>query len=565
MWKILNNTSLDDMAKKYNYTAHKVKSIADLKQLEDAIRKYGNYSKTDYRRAISEAESSAMPSRLQRRLRNNIFPLIMAPGSKSQDDCKKANNDILKNEEDAKFFAQTFKASDFTLKEGFIEINGWKLKTKRVHTVHPSWLEGIDHVFHIAKETNKGKQFHFVPYTDLSVLLNAIQDKVNQQQECKIIAAYNVFKESLPSEIDHYINKRLIDNAPKHQGASVLYLYRKLIAYKLLNQETSFEDFDNSLDKSTIRIKLDKLSIYDGYIEFNPKHIDFIEDLSWESFKDWMIDCRCSMFFRRWDSEIKEIFENQLSSYLNQRVSGQLIRINTYMSRQSFIDSFCTAVMHPFWTQISSSNKFISQRKYLFIPFSYLMNEENDGASILSYLNERELSEALCSERSDLGKSLDSVITKQLKDYQCEGFEQKLKEILCSETYFQLREITQYYRNREEIRGWYDNSSQFLRIFRFYENCAHYSDDDYYNGSWGKSTEYHVSHLVIDMKCHQIILSPTNFKYSRYRFIVASDSSLEVAALVILKYFASDIQNKRQYFTLPKIFEHFGIYSLYKY
>lgn len=552
------------MAKKHNYKVYKIQSIDDLQQLEDAIRIHGNFSKSDYKRAVIEAQNSTMPSRLQRRLRHDIYPLIMMPGSKCQDDVI-SKKDAARKEEEERFFASTYKASDFSLNEGFIEINGWKLKTKRVHRVHPSWLEDIDHEFHIAKEQNKGHQFHFVPYTDLSLLLDAIQEQVNEQEERKIKKAYDTFKESLPIEIDHFINKRLLDNAPKHQGASVRSLYQKLIAFKLLDPKTSLESFDNSLDMCSLRIELSNLTIYDGYIEFNPENIEFIEDLSWDNFKDWMIDSSCSEYFRRWGNEIKEVFNNQLYRYLNQQLTGQMIRIYTHLSRQSFIEAFCIAEKHPFWLRKGNSCMFASQSKYLFIPYSYLMHAENDGATILSYLDDNLMSEDLCSDKSDFAKDLDSTIAERLNDYQCDGFEQKLKEILCRDTRFQLREITQYYRNREEIRGWYNYDSQSLRIFRFYENCAHYSDDDWYNGFWGKSTEYHVSHLVLDKQYHQIILSPTNIKYSIYRFNVTSESSLELAALVILKYFASNIQNKRQYFTLPKIFEHFGIYSLYKY
>lgn len=89
----------------------------------------------------------------------------------------------------------------------------------------------------------------------------------------------------------------------------------------------------------------------------------------------------------------------------------------------------------------------------------------------------------------------------------------------------------------------------------FGENCSHLSDWDNSWWNWFKNTEFHTSHLVIDYDNHELTLIPSDAKYSIYRFSVSTQrATMEEAALVLIKYFTSSLDNKRQNFSIPLIF-----------
>lgn len=96
----------------------------------------------------------------------------------------------------------------------------------------------------------------------------------------------------------------------------------------------------------------------------------------------------------------------------------------------------------------------------------------------------------------------------------------------------------------------------------FGENCSHLSDWDNSWWNWFKNTEFYTSHLVIDHDNHELTLIPSDAKYSIYRFSVSTQrATMEEAALVLIKYFTSSLDNKRQYFSIPLIFREWGIYN----
>lgn len=187
------------------YSTFKVCQLEDIDTLISLIKMKGNFRLKDYIRIIRKVEKTDMPSRLKKKMRQHVLPLVIENNPKEiaeqqtktiserLDDLKSTIkefeseqniNDEKNNNEN--FWNKEYKASDFTIIKGDISILNYHLKSKRITTIKPKWLVGIEHVFRIAPEVRKKakahtNQFHFVPYTDLSYLLNEVKRKVDEK------------------------------------------------------------------------------------------------------------------------------------------------------------------------------------------------------------------------------------------------------------------------------------------------------------------------------------------------------------------------------------------------
>ena len=182
------------MAKIFSYSSFKIIKIKDIDTLISLIKTKGNFNIKDYESLLRKATKSPQPARIRRRLIKEVYPLIGIVVPASNNNVSEATHTspltqplLHSKKEEKDFWNKDYKASDFVITEGKISIGKYFLKSVRIHEIHPSWLRDIKHIFHIAPECNrKGeKRFHFVPYTDLSLLLNDVSEqkeiqKINQ-------------------------------------------------------------------------------------------------------------------------------------------------------------------------------------------------------------------------------------------------------------------------------------------------------------------------------------------------------------------------------------------------
>ena len=96
------------------------------------------------------------------------------------------------------------------------------------------------------------------------------------------------------------------------------------------------------------------------------------------------------------------------------------------------------------------------------------------------------------------------------------------------------------------------------RVLSFIENAWHSSDYTY-----NKMGDVHRSYLVISKSKTCITLIPSDKKYSNYVFIV-KDGFDEIATALLVGYFRSSIENKRENLIIKSLFQKFGIIEFRK-
>lgn len=92
------------------------------------------------------------------------------------------------------------------------------------------------------------------------------------------------------------------------------------------------------------------------------------------------------------------------------------------------------------------------------------------------------------------------------------------------------------------------------RLLSFNEDASHCSDDDY--GKYGYS---HRSYIIVNERFIKLI--PSDKKYREYLFDIREGRE-EIALALIVGYFKSLINNKRQRFLIEPLFNDFGIYKV---
>ena len=169
------------------YLNFTIRQVKDVDNLVSIIESNGNFLIQDYNRFVRHAERSNQPSRILRRLKSKIFPFI----GNTLDISKKIKT--RENSINDDFWEKDYYASDFKLNNGSISIGKYILKSVRIKKTHSSWLNNIEHIFHISPVYNGEKQmcqfeFHFEPYTDLSLLLNEIHKKKEDEYKKQVFA-----------------------------------------------------------------------------------------------------------------------------------------------------------------------------------------------------------------------------------------------------------------------------------------------------------------------------------------------------------------------------------------
>lgn len=205
----------------------------------------------------------------------------------------------------------------------------------------------------------------------------------------------------------------------------------------------------------------------------------------------------------------------------------------------------------------------IESPKHFDFPISFLSKSVNEGFSVLCNIHYELLKTVLFSEIYKFSDETEKSVQSKAKRFKATDNQDRLKKILSSPLQSHIRIVTDYYKSRLSLRGSYHlRDLEECTILEFSENCSHFSDWD--NSWWNffKSTEFHKSHLIIDYDSHELTLIPSDHKYSIYRFsVVTQRGSMNEAALVLIKYFTSSLENKRQYFRIPLIFREWGLYN----
>lgn len=552
----------------YNYRQHKVSTIQDVDVLEELVVQHGNFTFKDFNYLWKQALESETPSRIKNRLNRKLKPLITKVEENKKSTPKKTQTSPIPIQSIAAkpkpdIFGKIYHASDFSFDDGMIILGDWKLRSKRIKKVHPSWLELIDHEFKIACESKKLKLFHFVPYTDLSFILNAVAEKVKEQEERKRRLAFENDKDRLATQIEVFLNNSMcnIYEDDTHLRHKAINLYNIIAKSGIV--DIPKEDLIGSVHECNLRVPFEDVEIYDGYIVCNMQRCGFVNAPEWEQCKDYLWDDFSKKYFHVFEEELIAIFERQLAIIKDKIDSVRTLRINTYLSAKSFEEAMSTKYRQPVLIVGANAMMETETPKHLAFPISFLSKSVNEGFSVLCTIHYDLLKTVLFSEKYKFSDETETSVQSKAKRFKTTDPQDSLKKILSSPLLPGVRIVTDYYKSRLSLRG-----SLYLReidkctILVFGENCSHLSDWD--NSWWNcfKGTEFHISHLVIDYDNHELTLIPSDEKYSIYRFSVSSQrATMDEAALVLIKYFTSSLDNKRQYFRIPLIFREWGIYN----
>lgn len=552
----------------YNYRQHKIYTIRDVDLLEELVVRHGDFTSKNFNYFWRQALESETPSRIKNRLNRKLKPLIRKDVEKKKSIPKNmpiVSQSIQHIADNPKpdIFGNIYHASDFLFEDGVIRLGDWKLRSKRIKKVHSSWLELIDHEFKIACESKKLKLFHFVPYTDLSFILNAIAEKIEEQEERKTRQAFEKDKERISAQIGVFLNNSMCsiyedDNLLRHRAVN---LYDLMVNHGLVN--TTKDEFINSVHECNLSVPLEDVEVYDGYILCHLHKCEFVNTPEWEQCKDYLWDDFPKKYFRVFENELTTIFQQQLANIKKQIDSDRTIRINTYLSAKSFVEAISTKYRLPLLLAGTMPTAVPEPPKHITFPVSFLSKFVNDGFSILCTFHYDLIKTVLFSERYKFSDEAENSVALKAKRFKATDEQDRLKKILSSPLLSGVRIVTDYYKNRLSLRGsYYLREIEKCAILVFGENCSHLSDWDNSWWNWFKSTEFHTSHLVIDYDNHELTLIPSDVKYSIYRFSVSTQrATMEEAALVLIKYFTSSLDNKRQYFSIPLIFREWGIYN----
>lgn len=601
----------------YNYKQHHFKEFSDFDKLRDAILKHGNFTNDDLVCICKKIGRDAPPKWLQF-IRAHLVPLVgyqpkakdvSTSSSKSKTKSKtkakakaktqpvqtppKKKKQIIVPEHveiraDDEIYTRKYKASDFRLEDGYIEVNGVRLESKRIKKTSSDILNKIEGEFSIAKDHSHQNRFKFVPRTDLSILLDAIDEyrPINRYDDYDWDtydyyerANYNAsYFESIKSLVTPYLDvsakgafnfEEIVYPeyiTPETYGPEILFDILK--SFNIIAGKSSPNKFKKNLYQCNVMVDIKNVTVSDGHIDIELKDLKFLY-LPWERI------CENAYFNAKdmplWGisnikMELQEFITNYLSTYFSRYKVLDKIRVNTHISTKCFYELFDSyrreTKKNPITYESAHFNgcccNLIEPNK-LVIPYHYLNNTVNNGYDVLLHhmretRKDTPFKNLFTSEATKYFDKANQTLLRKLSTYGCwSKQEEDIKKKLLSAANF-IREVTPFYRKRFEAKGWLNDQCP-ERLFRFYENCAECYDNTEITGVG------HISYLAIDTENCRILLCPTNSEYNHLSFKVADKASLEIAALVIMKYFNSSIYNKRREFKFTKIFKRFGINS----
>lgn len=576
------------MTKNKIYSTLKINKIEDIDTLISTIETKGNFHLEDYNSCLRKAKRSSQPERIRRRLEKVVRPLIT---QLNFDYLNEKHNITTNNEKD--FWNKDYKASDFAVSDGKISLGKYYLKSKRIHKIHPSWLKNIEHIFHIAPEYNENGEiipyrFHYVPYTDLSYLLEDVEKQIEVQNRRKAIE--KVYKEWKCNLFNYLHMHHNFNGIKTHSVKGVFNMMNIQIDNDLYTEML----FYNSNDKKpNICIPMSDVSVVDGKISVLTKNACFTlqpynytkkehsylwnrhdndiwtqesftlpDESGYKTNPSW--DGFLEILLKKYDlSKIKESIDDFKEKYckdtffLLQSIKDlKSVSFDTFQSKKGFFQRNKEEYLY----------LFLDNNLKLWYPFQYYRRTPpNHYSPIFDYdiwlqknlfiSDEFEYSTTSLKEIANIIDNNWKLVKDSASWLISDKIPTKHKIGNTINTNRSLRIITEYYESRLEIP--YNCKHNIVTFFT--ENTNHYSDD-----WWNKCPDNHRTFMVWSGG-NTIKLYPSNTDYANYTFFVdTANNSLEVASYVIWRYFTSNLKNKRQYFQPTPLFKLFGIYLLHK-
>lgn len=559
--------------KAYDYKHFSIASINDVIELEGIIKTYGGFKNKDYERCLYQASRCLQHTLITLKLNKIIKPLIQRFETSDISPhpdvlrVKSLNEEKLLNPKGtdkksesidyASTFSRQYKASDFTILDGRIEIGPFYLKSFRIHRTDTHLLENIDHIFHIKPDANNQLKFHFDPYTDLSFLLEEIarQAIIYKAQQRRI--EYERIRVKLETDIDYYITENSKDNI-QHREYPYWFHYENVFEalknYNVINGTITFEEFLLDLYECNIQVPYRDIEIYDKEIKIRIDNVEFLRNLNWSDFSTFIIEKYDVSFFNNWRKEINDLFQEKMEIFKYSFYGRKIISIDTHMSRRSFIEAINKTHKTKYYGMNIIAETYNEEPPYLVFPEIYLRNDFNNGINILIQIPNNILNECLTSEPYEFSDRIHETMRIMLDNYTSFNQDSYVLNMLRDFRPGNIRVMTNLYKQNILTKEYYKINKDSL-VLRFRENCAHCSDYDQQFAN-----ERNTSYLIIDTQKNFLSLIPTNNKYAIYNFITNTDVCDPIlSAYFLILYFQSNIHNKRQYFALTPIFNHFGI------
>lgn len=561
---------------KPDYKRIRLRTRDDLKNLLSLIEIHGGFTLEDYIACWENARESLEFFYIRRQLDIHTLHLAVCGSEKKYVDSGKISDSQILNsegseaphkmnkEEEKQFFSKKYMAKDFSVEDGCIVLENWKLKSVRIKAILPSVLMRINHKFTIAKESGKMNEFHFVPYTDLSYLLEAA-DKSEKEIAWNTVEdrCYEYVKKLTlsPSYFQEKVNN--IDDITDYHMKRADSLFKVMKEFKLIDEKVAI--FREKISSCCIDIPLSDIKIYDGYIEVITDNISLSKSIPWSKLFSYR-NCYCVfgyeyLYDKRKD--IEQFFLKTLQDGIRKKERKKSIRITTYLTKKGFLESL--SFRFPILKEIDADNgDMVTQDVWLSVPFDFLNKEENDGVSLL--VNFYNIEELLSSDRYDIPYHIKMEYNKLIDRLHDDSLIESDIHLMSNVKDYTIREVPLYYFGRHIHKDILSANSQYhstrYKIFRFQENYSHKSDIGFSINCYEyyKTTEESISFVVIDYTFNIIWLCPTNSKYSDYQFAFHSIfCSIETAALALIKYYSSGKDNKRESRGTPEILKKFGL------
>ena len=268
---------IEFMAKKL-YSAFPLCKVDDVEKLIQLIKSNGGFHRKDYDRLMRKADESSQSTRIRRRLIKYVRPLIDCyfPEISDMDALLKPIAICQSDSSDKDFWNKDYKASDFVIINGKITLGKYYLKSVRIPQIHKSWLKDIDHIFHIAPEYSrdgniKSFEFHFVPYTDLTLLLNeVVRQKEVQAKQRELREVHRKWNNILYD----YLQMRHNINGIKKRSVKDVFNMINVQIEKENCAEILFFDISNG-NKPNVKVPMSDVTVVDGQISVLTKNISF--------------------------------------------------------------------------------------------------------------------------------------------------------------------------------------------------------------------------------------------------------------------------------------------------
>ena len=527
------------------YKNYKLQKLSDVDILIKDIILHGNFTLNDFNLLLRTLGNCAQPQRIRRKMVREVKPLISLDRIedkyiKSETINKQIENN--KTDESLDFFTRAHKASEFTLEDGIIQIGGYVLQSKRIKSIHSSWLKDIDHDFYIVRDYLFKDSFYFEPPTDLSYMLNAIKNQMEQQEE---ETERKNFHKLLEKNIEEYFYSYIDISYLNNQNTIP---YNQKFLSEFLGVESPTYYYGNRRPKDFLCVPMENVKVKDGIIEITLKNTDIISpskriagysDLRYPSSDGFINYIRCNLsedeFIKDFVQEITQYYNNGISKILNSIRERRKVKIRTYITSKSF-------------HYIFKDLKFLtfSCGKDLSIYWSIFNHVDYDR-----FIHKITAEEFVL--KGEAKAWFESFCTKYQSILQKENSELRHRELGIKECFWEssfhgpLYKAKDFYYIRKHHKRLSFCDENKHHVLFFYENMAHYSDD------WTHYSPSHTTYIVWSKyKIKNVInLYPANESLSDYEFhINTSIISLQEAAFLLYRFFSSDIKNKRQGFSL---------------